>query len=155
LELEPRSVAVAQRAFDRVRLGYGVGETGEHSREPGTIRVAEQTIEPGTFDLVDAIAEQPFDRRALIRDGAVGREHGDQVAGVRQERGEPSLALGAVEIRRQYRSLDRQRDLRGESFERVEGLASHTRWCAGHEHAANLIADREREEQRRAGVVET
>ena len=72
------------------------------------------------LDLVDGVAEQPLDRRALVRDDAVCVEHGDQVARVRDERAEARLAPAAVALLGERRRVERERDLRGERTERVD-----------------------------------
>ena len=127
LELEPGPVAMPERALDHVRLGAAadvrLADAGDDLREPRPIRLPQQAGEVRPFDLVRAVAEDALDRRALVRDGAVGVEHGDEVARVGDERAEARLALAAVEVLGERRSLDGERDLRGERLERVDELA--------------------------------
>ena len=78
--------------------GAASGRPGQDAREPRAIGVAQQPVEARALDLVGRVAEQALDRGALVGDGAVGGEHGDQVARVGDERAEARLALAAVEI---------------------------------------------------------
>ena len=73
LELELAAVLVLQRALERVTsrspsLG-AVSDRSAASRSAGR----EQLVEPVALDLVDLVAEQTLDRRALVRDDAALR----------------------------------------------------------------------------------
>ena len=150
LELEPCAVAVPERALDHVCLGavahVGLAHAREDLREPRPVGRAKQLGEVGSLDLVGPIAEHPLDRRALVRDGAVGVEHGDEVARVGHQRPEARLALATVQVLREQRSLDGERHLRGERLERVDELGGDGDRRAQNEKAACLVANREREE---------
>ena len=151
LDLEPqrRTVPVADRALDRVRLGVARAVDRDQLREQGPVGLAQKPVESRSFDLVDAISEQTLDRGALVRDQAVGVQHRDQVAGVRDERAEPSLALASMEICCQRRPFDRERDLRRECAERVYEVAREAHRRRDDDGAANFAANGERGDDRR------
>ena len=116
LELAQRPVAVAQRALEhlglarrRTRRRRPAGAAGGSSRSGSSRRSKRVPI-----DVLGRVAEDALDRRALVDDGGVGVEHGDEVAGVLHERAEARLALAAVDLLGQRRALERERDLRGQ-----------------------------------------
>ncbi len=105
LESESRAVPVTDGALDRVSLGVARAVDRDQLRKKRPVGFAQKPVEPRSLDLVHAISEQAFDRRALVRDEAVGVQHRDEVAGVRNERAEPGLALASMEILRERRSF--------------------------------------------------
>ncbi len=98
LESQRRAVPVSDRALDRVPVDAGRAVHLDQLREQRTIGLAQKPVEPRSFDLVHAVTQQTLDRRALVRDQAVGIQHRDEVAGVRNERAETGLALASMEI---------------------------------------------------------
>ena len=91
-----------------MRLGVARAVDRDQLREQRPVGLAQQPVEPRSFDLVDAVSEQTLDRRALVRDEAVGVQHRDEVAGVRNERAEPGLALASMEILCERRPFHRE-----------------------------------------------
>src|SRR5882724_13147071 len=106
LDLEPqrRTVPVTDRALDRVRFGVARTVDRDQLREQGPVGLAQKPGEPRSFDLVHTVSDQTLDRRALVSDEAVGVQHRDQVARVRDEGAETGLALATMEIRCQRRA---------------------------------------------------
>ena len=105
LELEPRAVAMLQAAVDHVGLGASADvrlpDAREDLHQARLVRWSQQLRELGALDLVDPVAEHAGDRGALVGHRPVRVEHGDQVAGVRDERAEARLAPPPVEVLRQ------------------------------------------------------
>jgi hypothetical protein len=58
----------------------GLADARQDLRQPRPVGNADQLREVTSLDLVGAVAEDTFDRRALVRDGTVRIEDGDQVA---------------------------------------------------------------------------
>ena len=74
------------------------------------------------------MTEQAPDRGALIADGAVRPDHGDQVARVAHERAEARLAAAAVHLLGERGPRERKRDLCGERSQRcTDGLGRFVR----------------------------
>ena len=93
LELADAAVAVAQRALERPRRPLRrLRAVGEQVQQAALLAGLQQPVEARADDLLGRVAEHALDRRALVDDGAVGVEHGDQVAGVLHERAEAGLA---------------------------------------------------------------
>ena len=110
LDLEPqsRTVPVTDGTLDRVSLGVARAVNRDQLRKQRPVGLTEQPVEPRSFDLVDPVSEQALDRRALVGDEAVGVQHGDEVAGVRNERAEPRLTLASMEILGERRPFHRE-----------------------------------------------
>ncbi len=155
LEVEPRAVTVPERALDGARLDLGRARLGEHVREPGPVGVADEVLERRADHLVGAEAEDALDGGAHVGDLTCGVEDGDQVARVGDQRPEPGLALAAMEALGQAGALDGQGDLRGEGLERPAQRRRVARGQHGHEEAARLAANGQRQRhQRPAGCAE-
>ena len=119
LELVRRAVAVDQRALDHLRLlARERGHVDEHFADTVTVRGIEELFEAPPCHLLRVIAEQALDRRALIGDDPVPADHGDEVAGVPDERAEACLAAAAVDLLGQRRALERERHERRERPQR-------------------------------------
>ncbi len=99
---------------------------GEEPAELLGVLVLEELGQPPSDELVLAVAEHALDRRRVVADRQVGREQGDDVARVLDERAEPLGALALVEIRREIGALERQRDLRSECLDALPRLPGET-----------------------------
>ena len=106
LELEPTAVAMLQGALEGVRLRSDCGSARDDPVEPRPVGFRQEAVEARRLDLLDGVAEQARDRRALIGDDPALVEHGDQVARMRDERAEARLALLAVHVLRERRGVD-------------------------------------------------
>src|SRR5207245_6244516 len=102
---------------DRVGLGTAPAVTGQDPLEPGTIGLLEQRVEPRALDLVGPVAEHALDRRALVRDGALGVEDRDQIARVRDQGAEARLVPAPVQVLGERRALGCERYLRRERLQ--------------------------------------
>ena len=127
LELEPRAFTVLQPTLDHVRLGAPAGvrlaDACEDLHQARLVRRGQEACELRALDLVDPVAEDACDGGALVGHRPVRVEHGDEVAGVRDERTEAGLAPSPVEILRQGSPLDGERHLRRERLEGSDLLA--------------------------------
>ena len=148
-EAKPALVGVLERAFERVRVGAHLARVVHDPLEPRAVGLGEEAVEARALDLVGRVAEHSLDRGALIGDDAVGVEDRDQVARVRDERAEASLALLPVEILDERRGLERERDLRRERVERASISLRKGDVRLEDECAPNLVADRQRQEEKR------
>ena len=83
----------------------------------------------------------------------MGVEDGDEVARVGDQRPESRFALATVQVLRQQRSLDGERDLRSKRLERVDELAGNADRGAQDEQATCLVTNRERENQDSVAVM--
>ena len=121
LELEPRSVAMLQRAVDHVSLDALAADARDHLREAGTVGVEQQLVELRAFDLARPLypSTRSIDGLWYVTIPSLV-EHRDEVARMRHERAEPRLALPTVQILCQRGGLEGERDLRREPLERVE-----------------------------------
>ena len=157
LELEPGAVSVPERALDHVGLRAAADVSLAYARQdlgqPRPVGLAEQLREVASLELVRAIAEDTLDGRALVGDGAMGVEDGDQVARVGDQRPESRLALATMQVLCQQRSLDGERDLRGKRLERVDQFAGNADRGAQDEQATCLVTNRERENQHGVAVM--
>ena len=157
LELEPGAVSMPERALDHVGLraaaDVGLADARQDLRQPRPVGHADQLGEVTSLHLVRAIAEDTLDRRALVRDGAMGVEDGDEVARVGDQRPESSFALATVQVLCQQRSLDGERDLRSKRLERVDELAGYADRRAQDEQATRLVTNRERQNQHGVAVM--
>ena len=117
---------------------------GQQAQQAAVLVGGQQAVEAGADHVLRGVAEDALDRRALVDDGGVGVEHGDEVAGVLDERAEARLALAAVDLLGQRRALERKRDLRGQRAQRaLQRAAQRTRGrrrAADDEQAARVAA---------------
>ena len=120
LELAQRPVAVAQRALEHLGLAAGVRRAvGQQAQQAAVLLGGQEAVEAGPDHVGRGVAEDALDRGALVDDRGVGVEHGDEVAGVLDERAEARLALAAVDLLGQRGALERERDLRGQRPQRA------------------------------------
>ena len=95
------------------------GAVGEQVQQAALLAGHQQLVEARAEQLLGRVAEHALARRALVDDGRVGPEHGDEVAGVLHERGEASLAATVVDLLGQRRALQRERELGRERAQRA------------------------------------
>ena len=114
--------------------------------ETRPILFAQQPIKLATLDLFDAVSEHPLDRRALVGHDAVCIENGDEVAGMCDERAEPSFVLPPVQILGQRGSLEGQRDLCPQSVQRIGDLWRDPRCRRDDQQTPDIRTDRKRED---------
>ena len=152
LEAEQRTVAVIDRAFDRVAFAHSRAVDCDQLREQWPVGFGQQAVEALSFDLVGAIAEHTLDRRALVRDDSVRIEDGDQIARVRDEGAETRFALAPVQIGGERCAFDRERDLRRERAERICEIACDGLGGRDDQRAADLTADGERRDDCRMAL---
>ena len=109
LELAQGPVAVAQRALQDLGLAAGVPRAvGQQVQEAALLVGVQEAIEARADHLLRRVAEHALDRRALVDDRGVRVEHGDEVAGVLDERAEARLALAPVDLLGQRGALQRE-----------------------------------------------
>jgi hypothetical protein len=119
LELLRCAVPVHQRALDDVRLvARERGVAREHLPHAAAVGRMHQLVEGPPGHLLGRVPEQPLDRGALVRDPAVGSDHGDQVARVTDERAEAGFAATPVHLLGQRGALQRERHLCGQRPQR-------------------------------------
>ena len=121
LDVEPPAVAVAPAELDQLgRVVLLAGEFGEQGHDAGHVVGMDEVFdEPRAEELLDLIAHDALDRRALIADRGVREDHSDHVRGVLHQRREPRLALAEVRILGEERALHRERGLRRERLQAV------------------------------------
>ena len=119
LELLRRAVAVHERALHDMRLvPRHRSDVLQQLAHAPAIRDVDELRERPAGDLRRRIAEQPLDRRALVRDRPVRPDDGDQVARMAHERSEASLAAAPVNLFGEGGALECQRHLGGERTQR-------------------------------------
>ena len=138
LELACLAVMVDQAALQRGDALTG-RRGGNALREPLPVAGDRKAVEALPEKIVRDVTEDAFDRRALIGDRGVGLQHGDEVAGVADERRESRLAPAAVHLRAEHLAVERECDLAGES-EQGSALRPVQLDVAGDEQRARLGA---------------
>ena len=108
------------------------GRVEQELADAVAVRWVEELLEPPPDHVLGGMTEQALDRGALIADGAVRPDHGDQVARVAHERAEARLAAAAVHLLGERGPRERKRDLRGERPQRCTDGLGRIR-TSGHE----------------------
>jgi hypothetical protein len=98
LELQARSIPVLDRALEGMALRAGRAVLRDQMQQPGPVGLAQDPVEARSLDVGDGVPEDALDRGALVGDHAVGVEHRDQVARVRDKRSEARFALPPVQV---------------------------------------------------------
>ena len=133
LELMWRPVSMHQRALEDLGLVASHRRRVEQElADAVAVRWVEELLEPPPDHVLGGMTEQAPDRGALIADGAVRPDHGDQVARVAHERAEARLAAAAVHLLGERGPRERKRDLRGERPQRCTDGLGRIR-TSGHE----------------------
>ena len=79
LELARGPVLVGQRAFERLRRDGRVDAVGDQPQQAAALALLHQRVDAAADDVLGRPAEHALDRGALVGDGRVGPEHGDEV----------------------------------------------------------------------------
>ena len=127
------AVLPAQGQVARHRSAGHRAHLGEEPAELLGVLVLEELREPPPDELVLAVAEDALDRRRVVADREVGREQGDDVARVLDERAEPLGALALMEICREIGALESERNLSSECLDTLPRLPGEALGRAEHE----------------------
>ena len=153
LEVAQASVLVREQTVDHLGAAGGAGAVGEAAEQPALLVGMEQLLERAAGDLLDRVPEHALDRRALVEDRVAGIDHGDQVAGVLDQRREPRLARTPVDLGRELGAAQGQRDLVRKRAQCVPRLIVVGGLAREDQHQAGARGPRRTELEQEDGVV--